>query len=470
VGQISLVIGQAGTGKTTWLMEKAKECAPALLTAEHRRVLVITRMHGARRRLEMKLREFCPGIRCSVATIDGFALSFLNRWRTALGYVRPVQAVEGDIDFAETIFGTEAGFAKVLMAATDLLHSPMVRRIVGETYPLIIIDEFQDCYGPLLEFIKELSKCSLLVLAADDFQMLDTSFPGCPAVDWVRAVHENAPVEIEELTVCHRTSVQSILEAAKCLRNNTKRVGQSVHAIVCPNAVSAAWQIIPDMVLNPRRQCRHDIWALISPSHDNMLEAVLTACDDQLKKKGHGAIRWNRETIQAKEVERLIGEMGLPHNLCDSDCAWELPLITLSPHGRIIAEHALRFARLRGIKTTYKIITHLAKKHISYRRAYSHSGAKRIVTTVHGAKNREFDHVVLLWNPFSTNRWSEDAQRRLLYNGITRAKKTCRVLWVGREEDALRHPVFSLLGQPTKAFSSRSSTRQKSARMKRVKQ
>jgi hypothetical protein len=47
-------------------------------------MLVITRMHGARRRLEHKLKDSCRNIPYSVATIDGFALSVVNRWRTAL--------------------------------------------------------------------------------------------------------------------------------------------------------------------------------------------------------------------------------------------------------------------------------------------------------------------------------------------------------------------------------------------------
>ena len=187
MGKISLVIGQAGTGKTTWLMEKVNECAPSLLTAEHQCVLAITRMHGARRRVEMELRESCPAIRCNVTTIDGFALSILNRWRTALGHSKPVQAVNGDADFTETIFGTEADFTKILAAATRLLHSPMIRRIIGETYPLILIDEFQDCQDSLLEFVKNLSKCSVMLLAADDFQLLDSTVAECPAVEWVKS-------------------------------------------------------------------------------------------------------------------------------------------------------------------------------------------------------------------------------------------------------------------------------------------
>jgi superfamily I DNA/RNA helicase len=46
--------------------------------------------------------------------------------------------------------------------------------------------------------------------------------------------------------------------------------------------------------------------------------------------------------------------------------------------------------------------------------------------TAHGAKNREFDFVVVLWAASITG--SDDQKRRLLYNAITRAKSRCLIL------------------------------------------
>lgn len=58
--------------------------------------------------------------------------------------------------------------------------------------------------------------------------------------------------------------------------------------------------------------------------------------------------------------------------------------------------------------------------------------------TVHQAKNREFDGVIVIW-PHTVG---GDAQhkRRLLYNAITRAKKWCLVLVQGKK--ALESPPF----------------------------
>src|ERR1043165_31845 len=152
-----------------------REKAIKLITCEHRGILAMTKMHGARRRVELKIHESASQDTYSVTTLDGFALSILNRWRTSLGYSKPIHAVCEESEFRETSWGIDADFQRILTAATQLLQYKTIKRIIGQSYPLIIIDEFQDCHGPLLEFIKALSGASSLLLAADDFQSLDTS-------------------------------------------------------------------------------------------------------------------------------------------------------------------------------------------------------------------------------------------------------------------------------------------------------
>src|SRR5690606_25203190 len=52
--------------------------------------------------------------------------------------------------------------------------------------------------------------------------------------------------------------------------------------------------------------------------------------------------------------------------------------------------------------------------------------AKLTFTTIHGAKNREFDNVIVLW-PY--NAPSDLMQKRkLLYNAVTRAKRNVVVI------------------------------------------
>jgi len=448
--QLSLVIGQAGTGKTTWLTDKARECAPALLTTEHQSVLAITRMHGARRRMKMKLLESCPSMRCSVATIDGFALSILNRWRTALGHAKPLQAVEGDIPFVDTVFGTEADFARVLSAAAGLLRSPMVRRVIGETYPLIIVDEFQDCHGPLLDFVKVLCEASTVLLAADEFQLLDAAVVGCPATEWIRSLEDDANTEVMELNVCHRTSVQGILRAASCLRSNTPANGQTIPMFYCPREGPVAWKIIETLVCSSRPW--RGTTVLICPSHDPFLYKVIESATHQLKKKGLVPIRWHEETAAEKEQEQIRSALGLATANDATTSQWTAPMSALDPIGIQVAERTQRFARLRGLQTiTHDVVDRHIDIVIHEKRAYCSHCPPKTVTTVHGAKNREFDNVFILWTYKLPP--DQEQQRKLLYNAITRAKQNCMLLVLGNEQRFQSDPVLSLLGLPQPVFS-----------------
>ena len=66
------------------------------------------------------------------------------------------------------------------------------------------------------------------------------------------------------------------------------------------------------------------------------------------------------------------------------------------------------------------------------------SGHCYTALTVHQAKNREFDGVVVLW-PYQVGGNSEN-KRRLLYNAVTRAKRWCNVIVQG--ESILKSPPF----------------------------
>jgi len=58
--------------------------------------------------------------------------------------------------------------------------------------------------------------------------------------------------------------------------------------------------------------------------------------------------------------------------------------------------------------------------------------------TIQQAKNREFDHVVVIW-PYTIPNDNEQ-KRRLLYNAITRAQQSCLVLVQAQE--LLNAPPF----------------------------
>ncbi|HSW64917.1 MAG TPA: ATP-dependent helicase [Dissulfurispiraceae bacterium] len=451
--QVFLVTGYAGTGKTTWLMQKANELAPSILTAEHHALLAMTRMHGARRRVQTKLRESCPTIRCSVSTIDAFALSILNRWRTALGYSRPIQAVSDDANFANTLFGTEASFGRVLAAATSLLQSTTVRNVLSRSYPLILIDEFQDCHGQLLEFVKALSECSSLILAADDFQVLDSSAGSCPGLAWVQTEQKPESTECISLSTCYRTSVQPILDAARCLRDNTRSSAETIPVIACPDYGPAAFKILEALVFNAKQW--QGSTALICPSHDPFVQEVLSSLSDQLQKRNLHPIKWFHESSAEHEQQQIRDTLGLATTNGPSNGNWVAPSSDLDPIGSHIVSRSQRFAKLKGIKfIPHVVVARHIDAVVHEKRAYSVHTPKRIVTTIHGAKNREFDNVIVLW-PYTVIS-DQELQRRLLYNAITRSKRNCVLLVRGDLTRAQNDPVLSLLGPARPAFPPKS--------------
>jgi superfamily I DNA/RNA helicase len=61
-----------------------------------------------------------------------------------------------------------------------------------------------------------------------------------------------------------------------------------------------------------------------------------------------------------------------------------------------------------------------------------------VAMTIQQAKNREFDHVVVIW-PYTIPN-NDEQKRPLLYNAITRAQRSCLVLVQARE--LLEAPPF----------------------------
>jgi len=73
-----------------------------------------------------------------------------------------------------------------------------------------------------------------------------------------------------------------------------------------------------------------------------------------------------------------------------------------------------------------------AKGIVALHRARTHrSEFGRRALTVHQAKNREFDGVIVIW-PYTVGSDAE-GKRRLLYNAVTRAKKWCYVIVQGED-------------------------------------
>jgi len=162
------------------------------------------------------------------------------------------------------------------------------------------------------------------------------------------------------------------------------------------------------------------------------------------------------EASQEHELKQLAVSLGISEGARKD---WSGDLSSASPLGLDIIERAQRYCRLRGMTSLpERLVLELAELTISTERAFGHRSARRIVSTIHGTKNREFENVFILWNCHTVGRWSTEEQRRLLYNGITRAKRNCLVLVLGNEATANNDPVLRLLGPARAAFAKKTSS------------
>lgn len=453
-----MVTGAAGYGKTRWLLDQVETLAVELGKAQHRRLLALSRMHGARRRLDAALDDRYPRITRSVTTMDSFALGLVNRWRRALGASRPF--VIGDNEGQEGIFGIETSFERVLERAVGLLGSATLRSFLASTYPFVVIDEFQDCHGLRLELVQGLARSSSLLLAADDFQLLDTKVIGCPAIDWVNGMGGDA--EVITLTECHRTSDRRLRNATEALRRDECVQEQTIPVVACPGYGQAAYRIIERLVYGSRDPTWKGTCAVITPTHDEWIGQVLGSCRKQLEDKHLSPIHWHAEVSEEQDRLRLLAALDVADKSRSSE-QWLRPDPTGEPLVNETLEHIDRVARVRGLSVISRgAVAHLAQSFLHALRTRGHQSPKRIVTTIHGAKNREFDHVFVLW-PYNTP-GNYEQTRRLLYNAVSRARVSAMILARGDEARCAKS-VLRLLGPAQPAFSGKRRPPKKKTRI-----
>jgi len=429
-------------------MAATREASGKLMLDKHQRVLALSVMHGAIRRLEEKMREDCSGVPAVIRTIDSFALTVVNRWRGAIGHRRPIVPTSEDNSF-EGSFQYHLTFTRICEEAAIIMGSSTVGQLMGFSYPIVVIDEFQDCHGAKLDLVRQLANYSQLFAAADDFQLLEDGVNGCPSVEWIRETQASG-ASVITLTKAHRSSISAIVNASIALRTNSRSLMATIPVYCCPRLVMAASKLTfhrPSGNLT-----------LISPTHRDMAN-ILVAHDDWLRRKEKAPVFWRRELSVKEDTTAVMKEMGLNRR----SKIWRAPDAQLSPNAVRAVNFIRRASKLRGLcEIPMWFAVSLAQRFLSTRSLWRHRVAKRMALTVHGAKNREFDNVVIFWSPHTVRGWSEEMRRRLLYNGVTRAKRSCVILYLGDEQSCRKDPVLGLLGSAEPAFGtpkSRAHTR-----------
>ncbi len=400
--------GPAGAGKTRRLIELVTETMAVTPLAAHGAVLGLTFMHGSRRRMHARISTIIKarsGFYCT--TFDSFAQSILERWSPLARSVRSERIPEA-LDFNRTC-----------LFAAELMERNEVCSWIAARFPLVIVDEAQDLDENRLRMLQALSQNATLLAAADEFQDLNGTCPN-DAVTWLRANSD-----IETLSTIHRTKCQALLEASLATREGRMPQTGKGFAIECvPTANLAAWHVALAI-----RKAADDTVAVLSPSNAPFTKAVLErVAESPIGKKfriGPYSVFWEKRDDE--EAEDLLQQLSLPNEFSIEQLLGALRAGSI--YHEQVASWVRKLMLYGGIRMlTIEMVSEKIKELVHSRRSFNSCDERKIAAmTIHQSKNREFGCVVLLW-PLLGSRWTMVQQRRLLYSGITRAKRSCVIV------------------------------------------
>lgn len=436
MGNVVVFTGQAGTGKTYSLMEILSKIIPQREWLKFETILALTYMHGSRKRLESNLKFVKTNfkVRYECSTIDSFALTILNRFRShynILKAIRPNEVV------SETKFECFMNLEMIREKTVKLLQFESVRKFISNSYPYIIIDEFQDCTGTYLDIVKQLSHSTNIFIASDQFQqLLDPE--DLEGIKWITE-NEFEHYDLNSSGV-KRTTNNRILLSATCLRTNVLTAGPKINIFPCPGGKRGSFPLAEyQLKANIHYNIAYGNIAIISPTQNS--EFVR-----QLLKSLSKPYTYKKAPFKTiGPYNHLVGT----YDYLDIDALIEdLPKIPITKSALKELKRKNEFVLNRCVDKLLKRISIRNLQEISYDEFYyvlkqmahtyenfyrRENRAKIIFTTIHGAKNREFDNVIVLWPYNVPNDLLQ--KRKLLYNAITRAKRNVIVIVQHKSND-----------------------------------
>lgn len=409
---IQFIEGGAGTGKTTMLIQRLRDRLADTPLREYQRVLALTKMHGSRRRIRERLNSVEElRSRFESVTVDSFAWRIVTRWRSLARMFVPGELPEA--------------FDARCDLAGRLLQEPIVQKWVAASFPIVVIDELQDSKGPQLQLLRGLAVRCECIAAGDPFQDLDGE-TSCPSVEWAR---QQGAVTV--LTTIHRTNNAGLLAAASALRNGEAVVEARGFALKgVPAWGLGAWEVASKIekwrrlggtvaVITPVR-------AANSPFVRLIIERVRSK-PPLGKKRKVGPFRLQWEAEDDDRVVEICREIALPDTNDARVRVEDLKFVSKGPSASVRAWFT-RQRRLFG-RTDFNAaeVRAVVEDVVQQERVLSNRKERNLVAlTVHQAKNREFDRVIVLW-PYEVS-GNDERQRRLAYNAITRAKQEACVI------------------------------------------
>jgi hypothetical protein len=409
--------GPAGCGKTYQLIKALETFLVAHPLGEGEVVLGLTYMHGSRRRMHNQLVKM-QGLRGRflACTVDSLARRMICRWRTLAKDIEPKLNLIVSADFSIVCH------VAALVTAKESVSSWLRLR-----YPIVVVDELQDCKGDHLSLIQTVESRCHVIAAADEFQDLQQTGPSV-AVEWLHASVGKKNV----LSGNRRTKDTTLLQAADRLRSS-KDCGDILQSALMSalNANVAAGHIARTICWKKPKDA-----VILTPTGQDkspfVRDVVARLTSKTIKPKGItkdvGPFRIIWESNVEEDKTALLKKLG-----CSAQGIGlvELRQICLNDKGALgdVFQWAEKKWRIKGqIQFSDDELTTTVERVLQSRRAFLPTaglGSIRAMT-INQAKNREFEGVIILW-PFAVG-GDLESQRRRLYNALTRAQKWAIVI------------------------------------------
>jgi superfamily I DNA/RNA helicase len=438
--------GAAGTGKTHNLVRRANELVASGVLGDGQRLLALTFMNGARRRLEARFGSeptFRRRFECQ--TFDVFARTLAARRRSLL---TPTLREHAD---------ALGQFDGPCCLAAAVLETLSVRQWVAQSFPMVVVDEAQDLDDHRLRIMQRLSESCSVVVAADSFQCLTDGRDTTILIDWLEGAGQT-----HRLTQSRRTNRQGLLAAARAVRDGsdikavltattyqekTTWSGAGFRLFEVPatkkNHGLLAWSLANEIAQ------RSGVFAILTPDSTNhIVRGALSILQTKQWTRKNGAVfgayplTWDRRDDE--EADALLAGVVLPESASFEELR---AILTTTACHAPIAQAISRMDRLRRVQGRTRFtagdVTEFVRETVRNQSRFGFRQRRgHLAMTIQRAKNREFPNVIVIWPHSATG--SSEHLRRLLYNGITRAMNHCSVIVLGK--DRLDAPPFAPAG------------------------
>lgn len=309
-----VVMGGPGSGKTTVALLKAEAFLGRLDLTEYQQVLFLSFARATVARVAEQAGKMLPKLeqaRLEVNTYHGFTWNLLRSHGYLLRNGRPLSLLPPPEAAARlsTLSEEQIALEKIrLLEEEGLLHfdlfasnaamllerSQSLQRIYGNSYPLIILDEFQDTNEDEWRFIRALTRHSQVLALADPEQRI-YEFRGASASRIQEFEQAYRPASFSFGMENHRSTGTDIVQFGNDLLAGVNRGRAYTHVSVTPYAprkgmLHRAFKFaILNAIARLNRYGRDWSLAILVPSKSFMAEvsAYLSSDADNLPRLSH---------------------------------------------------------------------------------------------------------------------------------------------------------------------------------------